>query len=159
LGAIGTIYLSVTPRLEASLTSQRLNGLVADSRRYVTRLNRELPVKTYPPLPGDATAKERKQRDDLLKRQRERLDGRGRRGADAAGTEILLYTAAELGPYLVTDSKPGGGVKTEDVRDLAGRAMRLRREVSETGATSGGVQAMVAQPIFDDDKKVLGAAV
>ena len=29
LGAIGTIYLSVTPRLEASLTSQRLSGLIA----------------------------------------------------------------------------------------------------------------------------------
>ena len=28
VGAIGTIYLSVTPRLEASLTSQRLDDVV-----------------------------------------------------------------------------------------------------------------------------------
>ena len=30
IGAIGTIYLSVTPRLEASLTSQRLDQVRAE---------------------------------------------------------------------------------------------------------------------------------
>src|SRR5689334_25084240 len=34
LGAIGTIYLSVTPRLEASLTKQRLDGLATRSRQF-----------------------------------------------------------------------------------------------------------------------------
>ena len=34
VGAIGTIYLSVTPRLEASLTSQRLDDVVTASRQY-----------------------------------------------------------------------------------------------------------------------------
>src|ERR1700754_4774549 len=34
LGAIGTIYLSVTPRLEASLTTQRLNQVRASSNQY-----------------------------------------------------------------------------------------------------------------------------
>ena len=33
VGAIGTIYLSVTPRLEASLTSQRLDDVVTASRQ------------------------------------------------------------------------------------------------------------------------------
>ena len=51
------------------------------------------------------------------------------------------------------------GVKTEDVRDLAGRAIRTRREVSQTGPTSAGRQAMVAQPTFDADGKITGAAV
>src|ERR1700759_5757505 len=44
LGDIGTIYLSVTPRLEASLTSQRLNGLLADSKRYLTGITHVLPA-------------------------------------------------------------------------------------------------------------------
>ncbi len=33
VGAIGTIYLSVTPRLEASLTSQRLDDVVTTTRQ------------------------------------------------------------------------------------------------------------------------------
>ena len=33
IGAIGTIYLSVTPRLEASLTSQRLDLVRASAAR------------------------------------------------------------------------------------------------------------------------------
>ena len=34
LGAIGTIYLSVTPRLEASLIAQRLDQVETSSRQY-----------------------------------------------------------------------------------------------------------------------------
>ena len=34
IGAIGTIYLSVTPRLEASLTSQRLDQVRASATQY-----------------------------------------------------------------------------------------------------------------------------
>ena len=41
IGAIGTIYLSVTPRLEASLTSQRLRPGARHSRRS-TRPGRRL---------------------------------------------------------------------------------------------------------------------
>ena len=37
-GAIGTIYLSVTPRLEASLTSQRLSQVNASSLQYTGSL-------------------------------------------------------------------------------------------------------------------------
>ena len=35
LGAIGTIYLTVTPRLEERLQGQKLDRLQADARRYV----------------------------------------------------------------------------------------------------------------------------
>ena len=35
LGAIGTIYLTVTPRLEERLQDQKLDRLQADARRYV----------------------------------------------------------------------------------------------------------------------------
>src|ERR687895_2571136 len=35
LGAIGTIYLTVTPRLEERLRNQKLDGLLMDARRYV----------------------------------------------------------------------------------------------------------------------------
>ena len=158
-GAIGTIYLSVTPRLEASLTSQRLNSLVADSKRYLPRVASKLPPDTGPPVsPGDS-AKTKKRKAAAIKKAKEDRDASIRRTADTSGTEILLYATAEAGPFLVTDSKPTGGVKTEDVRDLAGRAIRTRREVSQTGPTSAGRQAMVAQPTFDADGKITGAAV
>jgi signal transduction histidine kinase len=161
LGAIGTIYLSVTPRLEASLTSQRLDGLIADSKRYLPRVARQLPIPPPPTTPKNATAKERRASAQLIKQAREKRDLSIRRTADVSGTEILLYTIAEQGPYLVTDSKQAGGVKTEDVRDLAGRAIRERHEVSVTGPTSAGLQALVAQPTFDenDPKTLTGAAV
>src|SRR5687767_9623040 len=35
LGAIGTIYLTVTPRLEERLRNQKLDGLAMDARRAV----------------------------------------------------------------------------------------------------------------------------
>jgi signal transduction histidine kinase len=59
----------------------------------------------------------------------------------------------------VTDSKLGGGVSGNDVLDLAVRAIRTRREVTETGPTSAGRQALVAQPTFDESRRVSGAAV
>ena len=35
LGAIGTIYLTVTPRLEERLRNQKLDGLLMDGQRFV----------------------------------------------------------------------------------------------------------------------------
>jgi two-component system OmpR family sensor kinase len=157
-GAIGTIYLSVTPRLEASLTSQRLNGLIADSKRYLPRIERVLPPDTGPSISATDSARTKKQRAAQIKHAKEKRDASVVRTADAAGSEILVYAAADAGPFLVTDSKPTGGVKTEDVRDLAGRAIRSRRQVTQTGPTSAGRQALVAQPTFDEEG-VTGAAV
>ena len=76
-GAIGTIYLSVTPRLEASLTSQRLNGLIADSKRYLPTLEAVLPAGNDPPPPADATVKERTHQQDLATRHKHARDARG----------------------------------------------------------------------------------
>ena len=42
LGAIGTVYLSVTPRLEDRLRNQRLSALAVEARRT---------AKDIPPLP------------------------------------------------------------------------------------------------------------
>src|SRR5437762_12553991 len=83
LGAIGTIYLSVTPRLEASLTSQRLNGLVADSKRY----SPEIAIHA------------------LLIRNKAKRDAKIRSYADVAGAEVLVY---EVGPgaFNISDSLP-----------------------------------------------------
>src|SRR3954464_14108408 len=169
-GAIGTIYLSVTPRLEASLTSQRLNGLIADSKRYLPRIERVLPPDTGPSISATDSARTKKQRAAQIKHAKEKRDASVVRTADAAGSEILVYAAADAGPFLVTDSKPTGGVKTEDVRDLAGRAIRSRRQVTQTGPTSArrqatrggapraGRRALGPQPTFDEEG-VTGAAV
>jgi signal transduction histidine kinase len=158
-GAIGTIYLSVTPRLEASLTSQKLNSLVADSKRYVPRIARELPVTVRPPLPPDATRKERNARERVVRLERKHRDDVVQRVADQSGAEVIAYTVAPQGPISVSDSKVGGGVSSRDVRDLAVRAIETKHEVTRTGPTSAGRQAMVAQPTFDSDGKVSGAAV
>jgi signal transduction histidine kinase len=158
-GAIGTIYLSVTPRLEASLTSQRLNSLTADSKRYIGRIANVLPAKALPPLPPDASRKVRRARDKVVKDERQHRVDVTRRVADLSGAEVVVYTTAPQGPLSVADSKVGGGVSTRDVGDLAVQAIDSKREVSATGPTGAGRQAMVAQPTFDDDGKVTGAAV
>jgi two-component system OmpR family sensor kinase len=129
LGAIGTIYLSVTPRLEASLTTQRLNGLIADSKRYLTQ------------IAGRAVVERKSRRDTLI-----------RRSADAAGAEVLLYKVGP-GAYLITDSTPGAGVTGSDVQNLAFQAIRTRRLATAVINTPAGRQAVVARPVLDDRKR------
>jgi two-component system OmpR family sensor kinase len=167
-GAIGTIYLSVTPRLEASLTSQRLNGLVDDSKRYLPTVARVLPANDPQHVTVDAKAPkaireeqaaEGKRRVAESKRNRERREKATRRAADASGAEVIIYTVAALGPFAVADSKPGDGVSQNDVRELAVQAIKTHREVTRTGPTSAGRQVMVAQPTFDEEHHVTGAAV
>jgi two-component system OmpR family sensor kinase len=158
LGAIGTIYLSVTPRLEASLTAQRLNGLVVDSKKYLPRIARVLPADAGP-QPKTTDRKALKVYAENAKNAKQRRDSAARRTADAAGAEVLVYTVAEAGPFLVSDSKQGGGVTGDDVLDLAVRAIRSRHETTATGPTSAGRQALVAQPTFDAAHRVTGAAV
>ena len=45
VGAIGTIYLSVTPRLEASLTTQRVDQVAADGQQLIAGVARYLPQR------------------------------------------------------------------------------------------------------------------
>jgi two-component system OmpR family sensor kinase len=152
LGAIGTIYLSVTPRLEASLTKQRVDSLIAASKKHAPEIGAVLPTA-----------------DQSLKRvERNRHDRESRVAtiADTTGAEVLVYAAPPAGPYLLVDSKPHGGVGTDDVRDLALTAIRTRRQTSTTRRTSAGRQAIVAQPTFETVprkgeriRRVSGAAV
>src|SRR6476620_11567213 len=83
LGAIGTIYLSVTPRLEDSLTTQRLDQVRAASELLSPDLGNYLPPRKDPVLvkgtnktDSDAT---KKLRDDKVSRFAERFN-----------TELLL---------------------------------------------------------------------
>ena len=57
LGAIGTIYLSVTPRLEASLTSQRLDQVCAPTASSSRRVAQFLPPKDTAAAEGRASAR------------------------------------------------------------------------------------------------------
>jgi signal transduction histidine kinase len=168
LGAIGTIYLSVTPRLEASLTSQRLNGLVAESQSYLKGIARVLPADDPTLLTVDPRAskqlrraqmRETDARRKLILQNKANRDQVTRRVADSSGAELLIYTVAPNGPFAVSDSKINGGLGTADVGSLAVRAIRTRREVTQTGPTRVGRQAIVVQPTFDDAHKVTGAAV
>src|SRR3954464_1116654 len=101
VGAIGTIYLSVTPRLEASLTSQRLDQVLFSSRQYKDRIAAYLP-----PLRRTPTTKDGKQD---VKKIKQDLDKNVRRLAESIGTEVLLMSVKDAGPYLLTDSTPDGG--------------------------------------------------
>ena len=136
-GAIGTIYLSVTPRLEASLTSQRLNALVADSKRYVQ------------PVADNA----------LSLRRKTKRDAAIRRYSDRAGAEILAYQVGPSGPFSIADSSPNAGVSAANVQDHVFRAIDTKRIVSEVIGTASGRQAIVVRPVIDDDGKVTYALV
>ena len=59
LGAIGTIYLSVTPRLEASLTSQRLDQVARQQRASCTpELGRVPAAARQSPLTEDRSRRQ-----------------------------------------------------------------------------------------------------
>jgi two-component system OmpR family sensor kinase len=126
LGAIGTIYLSVTPRLEASLTAQRLDGLVSDSKTYLD------------PIAQNA----------LTIRKKAKRDGAVRTYADQAGSEVLVYQVGP-GAFNIFDSLPHAGVTPGEVQDLAFRAIRSKRLATDVMGTQAGRQAVVAQPVLD----------
>ena len=73
LGAIGTIYLSVTPRLEASLTAQPLDHVRATSAQRTPEVA-AVPVPGARPVP----------RDDEIPKTEDGLDDRGRRSRATA---------------------------------------------------------------------------
>src|SRR5918912_500064 len=99
LGAIGTVYLSVTPRLEERLRNQRLSALSVEARRT---------AKEIPPLPA-------KPNDE---HQDEKLAPRVRRTAARLSAEILILRPLRGSPQvltLITDSTPDGGVNQSEV--------------------------------------------
>ncbi len=142
LGAIGTIYLTVTPRLEERLQNQKLERLQADARRYIDG-------KT-----GWA-ADYRPDNDVVL------ADSRVNAAAAGTSSEVLILDLLSSGPSSLigtADSAPDGGVTEPDVRALALDAVATGRPVTGTPQTGAGRQAVVAYPLIQDEK-VVGVAV
>jgi two-component system, OmpR family, sensor kinase len=143
-GAIGTIYLSVTPRLEASLTKQRLDGLAARGRTYAPDVALKLPDSAYNVKPG-------KDRAERIKAARDKAV---RRFAEQVNTEILALKVDKAGPYVLTDSTPDGGATAADVQGIARQAIRTRRQATATQTTRAGRAALVAQPIVEGRRRL-----
>src|ERR1700759_5112195 len=81
LGAIGTIYLSVTPRLQAPLTKPRMDGLPPRSRQYAPSVVGQLLRAT-----NDATGGNRRTEAARIKAARAKAV---RKFAERVATEIL----------------------------------------------------------------------
>src|SRR5215212_2105357 len=102
LGAIGTIYLSVTPRLEEQLRKQRLQALETRATRVAADL---------PPLP--VKPDDEQTREDLKKPVSA--------ASTSAGAEILVLRTLRGAPQILTlvmDSSPDGGATQSDVQAL-----------------------------------------
>ena len=145
LGAIGTIYLSVTPRLQASLTKQRVDGLATRSRQYVPSVRDQLRIAAE--AGGNASPRKRA---EIVKAARDR---KIRRFAERVSTETLVLAVQKPGPFGVTDSTPDGGVDYGDVQGVARQALRTRRLARTTLTTANGRQAVVASPILEGEGK------
>ncbi len=142
LGAIGTIYLTVTPRLQERLRNQKLERLLQDARSNVEGrtgfANMYLAGSKEPPLP-------RRQVNQA---------------AAGANAEVLILN--NLGNPLSLagriDSVPDGGLEYEEVTPIALEAARTRRPVASTDAIPNGRYAVVAYPLIKG-KSVVGVAV
>jgi two-component system OmpR family sensor kinase len=135
LGAIGTIYLTVTPRLEERLRNQKLDGLVADARRSVEG-DRGL-AATY--AGGEKPFSEA------------RLSS----VATAASAEVIVLGELDKNPLALKpelDSAPDGGIDADDVTRFAVDAWSSRRPVAVTDSIAGGPHAVVAYPLIQSDK-------
>jgi signal transduction histidine kinase len=145
LGAIGTIYLTVTPRLEERLQDQKLDRLQSDAQRYVA--GRTGWAQSY-----NTRAEEP---DEPLP------EARLRPAAADVSAEVLILDVLEGSPVSLSgqfDSAPDGGITEGEVTPLARDAVLTRRPASSTISTGAGRQAVVASPLIKD-KKVVGVAV
>jgi two-component system, OmpR family, sensor kinase len=138
LGAIGTIYLSVTPRLQATLTKQRLDGLATRSRQYAPSVVGNLQVAT-----NTASGGPRRTEAARIKNARAKAV---RRFAERVATEILVVAVEKPGPFVLTDSTPDGGVSQTDVQGVVRQALKTHRQARVTLGGGAGRQAVVAQP-------------
>jgi signal transduction histidine kinase len=142
LGAIATVYLSVTPRLQERLTEQKLDALQADAER------------TLPP----------KQVSDVLgggNIDGEQLAKRVGDAASQSSAEVLLLTRVKGAPpglSVAEDSQTNGGVGFNDVSDVALRALSTGKPQAATVQTSVGRQALAARPLRRG-KDIVGVAV
>jgi signal transduction histidine kinase len=142
LGAIGTIYLTVTPRLEERLQDQKVERLQADAARYVQ--GKTGWAATYAPRADEPLA-----------------ESRLRPAAADVSAEVLILDVLEGSPVSLSgqfDSAPDGGITEGEVTPLARDAVVRRRPVSSTISTGAGRQAVVAYPLIQDED-VRGVAV
>ena len=140
LGAIGTIYLTVTPRLEERLRDQKVERLLTDARSNVegrTGFASEYNLRNKNPLPGRAVTD----------------------AAAGASAQVLILDKLDDPDGLTgkMDSVPESGLSSNDVLSLGFQAMRSRHPVTSSDAL-GGRYAIVAYPLVRD-KEVLGVAV
>jgi len=145
LGAIGTIYLTVTPRLQERLRNQKVERLLADARSNIDGVT------------GFANMYVPRAKQPLPRRQ-------VNQAAAGASAEVLILN--NLGNPLSlagkTDSVPDGGLDYEDVTPIALEAARTRRPVASTDAIPNGRYAVVAYPLIQQKGKksdVVGVAV
>jgi signal transduction histidine kinase len=147
LGAIGTIYLSVTPRLEASLTSQRLDQVSRTSQQLTPGLFQYLP-QLDKPVPSKKAKAAKDKRDRSV-----------RKFAERANTEVIVMSLGDAGPYQLTDSTPDGGVTSRDVQGVTRQARRTGRQASAIVTSRAGREAVAAMRIPDPQKELDGAYV
>jgi signal transduction histidine kinase len=142
LGAIGTIYLTVTPRLQERLRNQKLERLQADARSNIEGAG------------GFAMAYRADKKRPLLRRVVNQA------AAGASAEVLILHNLGEpLSLSGKMDSVPDGGLDAADARDLGAlTAARTRRPVTTTRVVGNASYAIVAYPLIRDDE-VLGVAV
>jgi two-component system, OmpR family, sensor kinase len=141
LGAIGTIYLTVTPRLEERLRNQKLDSLQKDARRSVEG-NFGIAARFNPRLPDGG------------------LEDEVPAAAARSSAEVIVL-ARQSGPTSLLpkiDSQPNGGLEGGDVTELALEAADARRPIRRAEPTALGRQALVAYPLVKDER-VRGVAV
>ena len=144
LGAIGTIYLTVTPRLEERLRNQKLERLLEDATRNVD--GRPASPRSY----ARARTRTRSAGDSV------------QTAAVGASAEVLILDVARrvAGLRRRQDGlRAGRRRSTSDVSAIALDAVDTGRPASTTMATaSAGGRRVVAYPLIQN-KKVVGVAV
>ena len=142
VGAIGTIYLSVTPRLEAIADVAAARSCASPTRRQYTPERRRacLPRR---PLPRRTTPSV-----DEAKIKRRPRPARSAPSPRASSTEILVMSVGEAARSCYTDSTPDGGATAprRAGRDARRRCDTQRLRQRDRRRPANGRQALAAQP-------------
>jgi two-component system OmpR family sensor kinase len=158
LGAIGTIYLSVTPRLEASLSSQRLDQVKSITGQLAPEMWRfMLTPRDFYGDPADVPTIQEGPQRGLVDKQRVRSarERELRRFADrTAKTEVIVMRVNQGDPYSVLESTPDGGATGADAQGVTREAWQTKRQASEIVTTANGRFALAAQIIPTTEKNV-----
>jgi two-component system OmpR family sensor kinase len=140
LGAIGTIYLTVTPQLEERLQDQKLRSLREDARDAVEG-------------PSGITARLPETRTKAF--EQEVANAAARSSAEVI---VLNHRTQPTSVTGFVDSQPEGGLQAGDISTVALDAVNARRPIARAQATPLGREAVVAYPLMRG-KEVTGVAV